>query len=118
MATGMKTGGRQKGSKNKTTLFAEEAARNTLMNPGQFPLDYVLAIMRDDTQPIDRRLDMAKAALPYCHSRLSPVAPPEPPQEAELSSLELKAKLVEILIETGAIKLPKAMDSKKDGKEA
>jgi hypothetical protein len=37
------------------------------------PLDYMLRIMRDPTQDDDRRDGMAKAALPYMHSRLSSV---------------------------------------------
>lgn len=37
------------------------------------PLDYMLRVMRDPTQDDDRRDGMAKAALPYMHSRLSSV---------------------------------------------
>ena len=35
------------------------------------PLDYLLAIMREDQQDPRSRLDAAKAAAPYCHARLS-----------------------------------------------
>jgi hypothetical protein len=37
------------------------------------PLDYMLRVMNDKTADHDRRADMAKAAAPYCHSRLSAV---------------------------------------------
>jgi hypothetical protein len=90
--------------KNKTTLVAEEAARLALMNPGAFPLDYMLAVMRDESQPINRRIAAAKAALPYCHARLSPVPPPEEPPMIDLTVEELEARLVDILKRSGAIK--------------
>jgi hypothetical protein len=97
-------GGRQKGSRNKATLVAEEAARVALMNPGTLPLDYMLAIMRDAAQPVNRRIAAAKAAAPYCHPRLSPVSPPEEPPMIDLTPEELEAKLVDILERSGAIK--------------
>src|SRR4030095_5645341 len=40
---------------------------------GELPLAYMLRIMRDPSQPVGRRDDMAKAAAPFCHSRLSAV---------------------------------------------
>jgi len=36
-------------------------------------LAQLLRIMRDPSQPVGRRDDMAKAAAPFCHSRLSSV---------------------------------------------
>jgi hypothetical protein len=35
------------------------------------PLDYMLRVMRDPSQDEKRRDSMAKAALPYVHTRLS-----------------------------------------------
>ena len=35
------------------------------------PLDYLLSIMRDETQEAAVRRDAAKAAAPYCHARLA-----------------------------------------------
>ena len=35
------------------------------------PLNYLLAIMRDEAQDARSRLDAARAAAPYCHARLS-----------------------------------------------
>ncbi len=34
------------------------------------PLDYLLSIMRDESEDKRERLDAAKAAAPYCHARL------------------------------------------------
>jgi hypothetical protein len=33
------------------------------------PLDYMLAVMRDEGQPMARRAAAAVAAAPYCHSK-------------------------------------------------
>lgn len=60
--------GRPKGAKNKTTLLREAAAKF-----GIVPLDYLLSIMVDESQPYELRLYAAKAALPYCHPKLAAV---------------------------------------------
>ena len=71
-----KTGGRQLGTPNKRTLglrmglvvagapveLAEKPAR-------QQPLDFLLEVMADESQPIATRVDAAKAAAPYVHFR-------------------------------------------------
>jgi hypothetical protein len=67
MAFGKKTGGRQKGSLNKITCEEREAVAAS----GLTPLDYMLSVLRDEKQPAARRDDMAKAAAPYVHARLS-----------------------------------------------
>ena len=41
---------------------------------GPTPLDYMLQVMRDETQELAKRLDAAKAAAPYVHPRLASVA--------------------------------------------
>lgn len=38
---------------------------------GETPLDFMLRIMRNARAPWERRMDMAKAAAPYVHARLS-----------------------------------------------
>jgi hypothetical protein len=38
------------------------------------PLDFLMAVMRDPNQPMERRMDAAKAAMPYRHTRLAPVS--------------------------------------------
>lgn len=59
--------GRPKGSVNKKT----QAYLRT--NGGDLPLDYMLRIMRDRSQPPQRRDDMAKAAAPFLHAKLQTI---------------------------------------------
>jgi hypothetical protein len=61
--------GRPKGAASR----ANEQARQEAAATGELPLAYMLRIMRDPSQPPGRRDDMAKAAAPFCHSRLSSV---------------------------------------------
>ena len=72
MALGRKTGGRQKGARNRATEEARAAAAAT----GTLPLHYMLSVMRDPAADNKRRDAMAMAAAPYLHSRLSPTEPP------------------------------------------
>lgn len=67
MAQGKKTGGRQKGTPNKTT--AAKAAE--IASSGLTPLDYMLEIMRDEANPKDMRLDAANKAAPFVHPKLA-----------------------------------------------
>lgn len=69
MARGQKTGGRQKGTPNK----ASAKQREEIMASGLTPLQYMLAVMRDEAIEPGRRDEMAKAAAPYVHSRLASV---------------------------------------------
>ena len=67
---GKRTGaGRPKGAASR----ANEEVRQEAAVTGELPLAYMLRIMRDPSQPVGRRDDMAKAAAPFCHSRLSSV---------------------------------------------
>jgi hypothetical protein len=59
-----KSGGRQKGGVDKIKREAILAAQ------GITPLDYMLAIVRNETEDKTVRLDAAKAAAPYVHARL------------------------------------------------
>jgi hypothetical protein len=34
------------------------------------PLQYLLSVMRDESEPVGVRLDAARAAAPFCHPRL------------------------------------------------
>jgi hypothetical protein len=52
----------------KTREVADRAAE-----AGITPLEFMLQIMRDDSAERSERLDMAKAAAPYIHPRLSTV---------------------------------------------
>jgi hypothetical protein len=69
MAQGVKTGGRQKGSRNKASAAKVKAVAAT----GETPLDYMLRVMRDTGAEYDRRDEMAKAAAPYIHPKLATV---------------------------------------------
>jgi len=69
MARGRKTGGRQKGARNRASEEARAAAAVT----GVLPLDYMLSVMRDSAADSKRRDAMAMAAAPYLHSRLTAI---------------------------------------------
>lgn len=60
--------GRKKNGANKLTQEAAEKAAD-----GLSPLDYLLAVLRDETNEMGVRLDAAKAAAPYCHPKRAPV---------------------------------------------
>jgi hypothetical protein len=80
MALGRKTGGRQKGARNRATAEARAAAEAT----GILPLDYMLSVMRDSTADAKRRDAMAIAAAPYLHPKLTAVDPkPNEPETSE-----------------------------------
>lgn len=64
--------GRPKGTKNKRKQLLAEGAR-VADEYGVAPLDYLLTVMMDETQPMIMLLYAAKAALPFCHPRLSVV---------------------------------------------
>jgi hypothetical protein len=61
--------GRPRGSRNKRTRALIEAVQAT----GESPLDYMLRVMRDPRVPAKRRDEMAKAAAPYVHAKLSSI---------------------------------------------
>lgn len=84
MAKGIKTGGRQKGTANKSTRERLQA----LMDSGESPLEYMLRIMRDKMVDDERRDKMALAAASYMHPRLASTeisGDPEKPIEHNLS---------------------------------
>ena len=61
--------GRPIGAKNKRTIALEEA----MAEGGELPKSFMLRVMRDESQPMPLRADMAKAVAPYCHPRLNAV---------------------------------------------
>ncbi len=67
MAHGVKTGGRKKGVKNKST----DERIQSIAASGETPLEYMLRVMRDENTTADRRDDMARAAGPYVHAKLA-----------------------------------------------
>lgn len=67
---GARTGaGRKKNGSNRLTQEAVSRAEAG----GIMPLDYLLAVMRDEGAELGRRDDAAKAAAPYCHPKRAPV---------------------------------------------
>jgi hypothetical protein len=79
MARGRKTGGRQKGARNRATEHTRAAAAAA----GILPLDYMLGIMRDPAADHKRRDAMAMAAAPYLHPRLTAIDPKLSPAAAD-----------------------------------
>lgn len=61
--------GRKKGSRNKITQESIDQAKKY----GITPLEYLMKIMTDESQPDDVRIECAKAAAPYVHPKLSAV---------------------------------------------
>lgn len=61
--------GRPKGSRNKRTEKMIAAVNES----GMTPLDYMLSVLRDESRDHAERIDAAKAAAPYVHSRLQSV---------------------------------------------
>lgn len=69
MAKGQKTGGRQKGTPNRAT--AAKAAE--IAASGLTPLDYMLSVLRNETNEQAIRLDAAHKAAPYVHAKLATI---------------------------------------------
>ncbi len=61
--------GRKPGAATKVN----QEARAKALEGGESPLDYMLRVMRDIGTDAPRRDDMAKAAAPYVHAKLSSV---------------------------------------------
>jgi len=71
MARGFKTGGRKKGSRNRKTVLLKESGREALakaLGPDAFDGDahsLLIAIYKDQSYPIELRLEAAKAAIRF-----------------------------------------------------
>jgi hypothetical protein len=61
--------GRPKGAKNVKTL--EQVKK--VAESGLSPLEYMLSVMRDETEDRSIRLDAAHKVAPYVHAKLQPV---------------------------------------------
>jgi len=90
MARGRKTGGRQKGARNRATVEARAAAAAT----GILPLHYMLSVMRDSAADHKRRDAVAMAAAPYLHPRLTAIDAKLSPDAAERSPRKLLLEFV------------------------
>jgi hypothetical protein len=75
MAKGKKTGGRQKGTPNKSTVKAiEDMAIMLDLNPDANPVEFLLAIMRCPDLQLLTRMKAAKDVLPYVLPSLQSIA--------------------------------------------
>jgi len=90
MARGRKTGGRQKGARNRAT----EEARAAAAASGVLPLDYMLSVMRDAAADCKRRDSMAMAAAPYLHPRLTAIDAKMSPDASDPSDRKLVLEFV------------------------
>jgi hypothetical protein len=97
MARGRKTGGRQKGTRNRAT----EEARVAAAAMGVLQLDYMLTVMRDPAADQKRRDAMAMAAAPYLHPKLSAIEAKLSPAAVEPSP-ERTSVVVEFVVPNGA----------------
>jgi hypothetical protein len=78
--------GRPRGSLNRRTRALIEAAEAG----GEMPLDFLLRVMRDPSEPNAKRLEAAKAAAPFCHPKLNAVdAPPAGTKERPKVSVQV-----------------------------
>lgn len=68
-------GGKREGAGRKPGVpnIRTEAQTQAAEEGGIMPLDYMLRVMRDETQDVDRRMDAAKGAAPYVHAKLANV---------------------------------------------
>lgn len=69
MAVGRKTGGRKKGVPNR----ASAAKTAAVAASGLTPLDFMLAVLRDESAEPLARFEAAKAAAPYVHPKFASI---------------------------------------------
>ena len=67
-----KSGGRTKGSLNKTAQMLRAAEKATEQKGNLSPLDFLLAVINDTELPVALRIDAARACLPFCHAKIEP----------------------------------------------
>jgi hypothetical protein len=118
MAAGKKTGGRQKGTKNKHKAVAElmgDVVVQSAMS-GETPLEYMLRIMRDANQEDARRDNMARAAAPYVHARLAATEVNDKPKvevDPSKSSAEIRQEMIAWMASRGMIKVVEELKPKR-----
>jgi len=83
-----KTGGRQKGSKNKKDIAILKAAKKK----GITPLEYLLEVLNNPKTEERVRIEAAKAASPYVHRKM--------PQSIENTDMNKLADKSEAELET------------------
>jgi hypothetical protein len=53
--------------------MSASAQRQAIEASGLTPLDFMLAVMRDEQAPLDLRFEAAKSAAPYVHAKLASI---------------------------------------------
>lgn len=95
--------GRPRGAETKKKVKLQQAVTARIekeINRNQSPLEFMLAVMRDDTEDKGVRLEAAKAAAPFVHARLAAVTVKDetPQQQAPaMSDMDLARKLAFLL---------------------
>jgi hypothetical protein len=100
MARGHKTGGRQKGTRNHATAAKAQA----IAESGLTPLDFLIEVMRDESQDLAVRIDAAKSAAPYVHPKLASIehsGPAGGPIEVDAVDDLTLARWIAMKFETG-----------------
>lgn len=64
--TGKKFGGRKKGVLNKANQRLVDMAKSK----GKDPVEFMLDVMNDESQPLNIRLDASKAVAPYTNRKM------------------------------------------------
>ena len=89
----MPRGGARKGAGRKKGVPTRRGLQSqSLAAKGMLPLEYMLAVMRDESVHPDRRFEAAKAAAPYVHPKLASVENTGPgggPMEHKVSVIEI-----------------------------
>jgi hypothetical protein len=75
----------------------QDGKKRSKRSASQTPLDFALALMRDEGKPDALRAGMAKAALPYLHKRGEVPEDDDAPAEEPWSDLELARRISHIL---------------------
>lgn len=84
--------GRKKGPK-KPGQAAEQARQRIVDSGVRLPLEWLLDVMNDPSEPMALRKECALEALPYCHVKLVPLAissngQQQPGQPSEIGGIE------------------------------
>jgi hypothetical protein len=88
---GERRGGRKLGTPNKKTALKNAAFLAAAASLDSTPLDFMLRLMRDPNVPMDLRIDMAVAAVPYVNSR---------PRKHRPAALDLTTRIQATVITT------------------
>jgi hypothetical protein len=72
---GERRGGRKRGTPNKATVAKTAALKAASADPAITPLQFLLGVMRDPASPTDLRIQVARAAAPLVHGKLTTASP-------------------------------------------